>query len=82
MGKSAKIWFGHNFWLDGPIDLRPTLLNYILQDLDHIWRAQIWAKNAYLAIFGRVFERAKYGHMECLWKGLAKFSSDALVLGQ
>ena len=38
-----------------PIDLRPTRLNSILQDLfrdtplDHIWRAEICAKNAYLA---------------------------------
>ena len=46
-GKSAKIWFGHNFWLKGPIDQRPTRLNCILQDLfkdtplDHIWCAQI-----------------------------------------
>ena len=54
--------FGHNFWLEGPIDQRPTRLNSILQDhfrdtpLHHIWRAQICAKNTYLAIFGRVFE--------------------------
>ena len=50
MGKSAKNWFGHKFWLEGPIDkilISPTRLNYILQDLfrdtpiDHIWRAQI-----------------------------------------
>ena len=46
--------FGHNFSLEGPIDLRPTGLNCILQDLfrdtplDHIWRAKICAKNAYL----------------------------------
>ena len=33
MGKSAKIGFGRNFWLEGPIDLRKTRLNYILQDL-------------------------------------------------
>ena len=45
MGKSSKIWYGHNFWLEGPIDLRPTRLNSILQDFlrdtlfDHIWRA-------------------------------------------
>ena len=47
-------------------------LNCILQDLfrdtplDHIRRAQICAKKAYLAIFdifGRVFERAKYGEV-------------------
>ena len=34
---------GHNFLLEGPIDLRTMCLNYILQDifrdtpLDHIW---------------------------------------------
>ena len=32
-GNQPKIWFGHNFWLEGPIDLRTTRLNYILQDL-------------------------------------------------
>ena len=43
--------------MEGPIDLRPTRLNCILQDLfrdtplDHIWRAQICSKNAYLATF-------------------------------
>ena len=83
--------FGHNFWLKGPIDLRPTGLNCILQDhfrdtpLDHIWRAQICAKNAYLAIFGilgRVFEHIKYGQVGCPWKDLAKCCSDPLVLGQ
>ena len=42
-----KMRFGQNFWLEGPIDLRPTRLNCILQDLfrdtplDHNWRAQI-----------------------------------------
>ena len=46
MGKSSKIWYGHNFWMEGPIDLSPTRLNSILQDLlrdtlfDHIWLAQ------------------------------------------
>ena len=45
-----KMRFGHNFWLEGPIDLRPKRLNCILQDLfrdtppDHIWRAQICAQ--------------------------------------
>ena len=37
---------------------------------------------AYLAIFGifgRVFERAKYGQVGCPWKDIAKCSSDALV---
>ena len=28
-----KIWFGHKFWLEGLIDLRPTRLNCILHDL-------------------------------------------------
>ena len=51
MGRSAKIWFGHNFWLEGPIDLRTMRLNYILQDLsrdtplDHISSAQICNPN-------------------------------------
>ena len=39
--------FGCNFWLEGPIDLRPTRLNCILQDLfrdtplDYIWRSNM-----------------------------------------
>ena len=55
-----KMRFGCNFWLEGPIDLQPTRLNCILQDLfsdtiiDHIWCAQICAKNAYLALFGHI----------------------------
>ena len=45
-----KLRFGHNFWLVGPIDLRPMRLNCILLDLfrdtplDHIWGAQIRAQ--------------------------------------
>ena len=45
-----KMRFGHNFWLEVPINLRPTRLNCILQDLfrdtplDHIWRYQIRAQ--------------------------------------
>ena len=51
------------------MDTSSMRLKCISQDLfrdtplDHIWRAQICAKNEYLAIFvifGRVFERAKY----------------------
>ena len=63
--------FGHNFGRGGPIDTRSTRLNCILQDflgippLDYILYAQlpngrIWA---YLAVFGRVFENAKYGQL-------------------
>ena len=94
-GYLPKIRLGHIFWLEGPIHLRPTRLNCILQDLfrdtplDHIARAQIFPpKYAYLAylaifgIFGRVIWRAKYGQVGCPWKDLAKCSSDALVLGQ
>ena len=46
-GEIGQKW---DFWLEGPIDLRPTRLNCILQDLlrdtplDHIWRAQIRAQ--------------------------------------
>ena len=49
-GYQPKIWFSHNFWLEGPIDLRRTRLNCIMQDLfrdtplDHIWGAQIRAQ--------------------------------------
>ena len=40
----------HEFWLEDPIDLRSTRLNFILQDtfkdtpIGHILRAQIHAK--------------------------------------
>ena len=53
MGKSAKNLIWLNFWLEGPIDLRTTRPNYILQDIfwdntiDHIWGAQI-------CIFGQI----------------------------
>ena len=46
-----KMKFGCNFWPEGPIDLRPTRLNCILQDLfrdiplDHIWRTQTGVSN-------------------------------------
>ena len=61
-----KTRFGNNFWLESPIDLRPTPLNCVLQDLfrdtllDYIWRAQI-------CIFG-IFGGAKYGQVGCPWK--------------
>ena len=61
MGKSAQNWIGHNFWLDGPIDLRTTRLNFFLQDLfrdtplDQIWRAQIRAQICQICIFGAYF---------------------------
>ena len=54
-----KIWFGHNFWLEGPLDLNTTRLNCILQDLfrgtplDHIWRSQI----SILGIFGHIWHK-------------------------
>ena len=50
MGKSAKMRFGHNLWLGGPIDTRSMRLNCFLQDifrdapLDHIWHTQIRAQ--------------------------------------
>ena len=45
-----KMRFGHNFWLEVPINIRPTRLICILQDLfrdtplEHIWRYQIRAQ--------------------------------------
>ena len=56
-----KMIFGHNFWLEGPIDLRPTRLNCILQDLfrdtplDHILRAQICTQICIFGIFGHIW---------------------------
>ena len=53
MGKSAKNWFGHNFWLWGPIDTGSTRLNCILQDLFRDTPSdrdlRIWP---YFAVFG------------------------------
>ena len=80
--------FGHNFWLGGPIDLRSTRLNCILQDLfrdtppDHTWRTQIRAQIHQIRYLGRAFECAKYGRVGYPWKDLAKCSSVALILGQ
>ena len=60
-GNQSKIGFGHNFWLEGPIDLRPTRLNCILQDLfrdtplDLIWRAQICTQICIFGIFGHIW---------------------------
>ena len=54
-GWTFKLRFCHHFWLRGPIDLRSTRLNCILQDLfkdtllDHIWPAKICVKHAYFA---------------------------------
>ena len=73
-----KSGFGHNFWLEGPIDLRTTHLNYILQDLfrdtpfDHIWRAHcpsmhpkycIYPIRPYLGMYLRNFSH----HYTCRW---------------
>ena len=40
-GHQPKIWFDHNCWLEGPIDLRPTRLNCILA-LPDLFRAPTW----------------------------------------
>ena len=86
---SFNMRLGHNFWLGSPIGTRSTRLSAILQDFfrdipfDLIWRAQICAQNpylAYLAVFACVIERAKYGHVGCPWKDLARCSSDALTI--
>ena len=61
MGKLAKNENWCNFWLEGPIDLRPTCLNCILQDhfrdtpLDHISRAQICTQICIFGIFGHIW---------------------------
>ena len=60
-GNYPKMRFDHNFWLEGPIDLRPTRLNCILQDLfrdtplDHILRAQICTQICIFGIFGHIW---------------------------
>ena len=86
---SFNMRLGHNFWLGSPIGTRSTRLSAILQDFfrdipfDLIWRAQICAQNpylAYLAVFACVIEHAKYGHVGCPWKDLARCSSDALTI--
>ena len=86
--------FGHNIWLEGPIDLDQrvsTAFCKIFSGTPHLTLfgapkyAPKYAYLAYLAIFGifgRVFGRPKYGQVGYPWKDLAKCSSDALVLGQ
>ena len=69
IGKSAKWDLVISFDLWGPIDKRSTCLNYICPILPYL---------AFLALFGRVTERAKYGQVRCPWKDLAKCSSDLL----
>ena len=45
-------------------------------------KMHIWPYLAILGIFGGVFERVRYGQVGRPWKDLAKYCSDALVLGQ
>ena len=66
-GNRPKNWLGHNFWLEGPIDLRPTRPNCILQDifrdtpLDHSCRAwicgQIWPNMPNMHIWVHIWAR-------------------------
>ena len=58
LGKSGKpLRFGHNFWLGGPIDLRSTLLNCILQDLfrdtptGHIYHTEMRAPTTVSGVY-------------------------------
>ena len=46
-----KTKFGHNFWLEGPIDLRPTYLNCIFKIFSGT--PQIWPNMHFWRIFGR-----------------------------
>jgi len=83
-GKSGKNKIWRNFWLGGPIDPKPTLLN-AFSGIPHstIFCALKYAPQIlYLAEVARIFERAKYVQMGHPWKDLEKCSSDALVLGQ
>ena len=54
MGKSAKMRFGHNLWLGGPIDTRSMRLNCILRD---------FSGTSHLTIFG-VFGRIQSDNLQ------------------
>ena len=90
---NAKIYFGHNFWLEGHTDLRSTPLSYIFHALSrdtplgHVYRAQTNSQIAKLAkyldiwLFGylvRYFEHSQVGYP---WKEHDKCSSEALTWG-
>ena len=88
---NAKIYFGHNFWLEGPTVLRPTPLSYIFHalfrdtQLEYVQHSQpnIWlAKypNIWLIwLFGYLATCHKRGHVGYPWKEHEKCSSEALT---
>ena len=69
--------FCHNFWLGDPIDLKPTRLNCILQDLFrhaslyHIWSAQIRAPDTIIGIFRLDYLIIAVISLNCLSLGAA-----------
>ena len=56
-GDRPKIWLVHKFWLEGPIDVRPTAFCKIFSGTPHLTIflcAQIWAKKCIFGIFGNL----------------------------
>ena len=89
----AQIYFGHNFWLEGPTDLRSTLLSYIFHalfrdtPLGHVYRAQPNSQIAKLAkyldiwLFGYLDWYDEHSQVGYSWKEHKKCSSEALTWG-
>ena len=89
----AQIYFGRNFWLEGPTDLRSTPLSYIFHalfrdiPLGHVYRAQPNIQIAKLAkyldiwLFGYLARYVEHSQVGYPWKEHAKYSSEALTWG-
>ena len=90
---NAKIYFSHNFWLEGHTDLMSTPLSYIYHALSrdtplgHIYRAQPNSQIAKLAkyldiwLFGYLVRYVKHSQVGYPWKEHEKCSSEALTWG-
>ena len=89
----AQINFGHNFWLEGPTDLRSMPLSYIFHALfmdtplgyvQHTLPNYQIAKypNIWLIwLFGYLAAHNKLGQVGYPWKEHEKYSSEALTSG-
>ena len=89
----AQIYFGHNFWPEGPTDLRSTPLSYIFHalfrdtPLGHVYRAQPNSQIAKLAkyldiwLFGYLARYVEHSQVGYPWKEHEKCSSEALTWG-
>ena len=89
----AQTYFGHNFWQEGPTDLRSTPLSYIFDalfrhtPLGHLCRTQPNSQIAKLAkyldiwLFGYLAACGKHARVGYPWKEHQKCSSETLTLG-